>query len=282
LSSLPKNLTRRQFVRLALVSATTAIVEAACRRADRSASNTLAPSVANDADRLPATEPAVTVVATPDSAASETLVFPPLPKDRPQLLRNRNDPHYNVRYARPLSPLDHGTWRLEVVGLIETPGSFSLTNVLSWPQMEQVSRMKCVECWSFKAQWGGFHYGMLAERVKPLPESTHVRVDCADGYWEIVALEELADPRVVFVLQMNGELLLDEYGAPLRLMFPSKYGYKSAKAVTAVTFTDQGGKGYWPSVGPYESLGLILPGYDHPQDLPGEWMPIGEGEITSY
>ena len=71
-------------------------------------------------------------------------------------------------------------------------------------------------------RWGGFQYETLAGQVKPPPAATHVRFDCADGYWEIVSIEELADPRVIFVLRMNDELLLDEYGAPLRMMFPFK------------------------------------------------------------
>ena len=109
-----------------------------------------------------------------------------------------------------------------------------------------------------------------------------MRLDCADGYWEIVSIEELADPRVIFVLRMNDDLLLDEYGAPLRIMFPAKYGYKSAKAVTAVTFTDEGGAGYWSTVGPYTTHGDIQPGGDLPQDLPGQSMSIDGGEITAY
>jgi DMSO/TMAO reductase YedYZ molybdopterin-dependent catalytic subunit len=210
------------------------------------------------------------------------VTFPPLSQDTPELLRNRNDPHYNVRYVNAFPPVDHETWRLEVTGLVDSPGSFSLQDLLAWQQMEQVSRMKCVECWSFKAKWGGFSYSTLAERVKPLPESTHIRFDCADGYWEIVSIEELADPRVVFVLRMNDELLLDEYGAPLRMMFPAKYGYKSAKAVTAVTFTDEGGAGYWSTVGAYTTHGNIQPGGDFPQDLSGERKQIEGGEITAY
>jgi DMSO/TMAO reductase YedYZ molybdopterin-dependent catalytic subunit len=59
---------------------------------------------------------------------------------------------------------------------------------------------------------------------QPQREASLVRLDCADGYWETVSIEELADPRVVFVLRMNDDLLLDEYGAPLRMMFPSMYG----------------------------------------------------------
>jgi sulfoxide reductase catalytic subunit YedY len=205
-----------------------------------------------------------------------------LPEDTPAVLRNRNDPHYNVRYVNPFSPLNRDTWRLELRGLIESVGSLSLADLLAWPQMEQVSRMKCVESWSFKARWGGFHYATLAERAKPKPEATHIRFDCADGYWEIVSLEELAHPRVVFVLTMNDELLLDEYGAPLRMIFPAKYGYKSAKAVVRMTFVSESGKGYWSTIGSYTDHGQIQPGYDHPQDLPGERKRIGFGEITSY
>jgi len=230
----------------------------------------------------PATQVASTVVVAPEGTATATTVFPPLPEDRPTVLRNRNDPHYNVRYVNPFSPVDHEAWSLEVMGLVESPDSFGLVDLLAWPKMEQVSRMKCVECWSFKAKWGGFHYETLAERVKPMPEATHVRFDCADDYWEVVSLEELADPRAVFVLKMNDALLLDEYGAPLRMMFPAKYGYKSAKAVTRVTFTAEGGKGFWSTVGPYTEHGDIEPGFDHPQDVPGGRQRITGGEVTSY
>jgi sulfoxide reductase catalytic subunit YedY len=195
---------------------------------------------------------------------------------------NRNDPNYNVRYYKPLSPVDHAAWRLKVSGLIEERIDFSLDDLLSWPQREQISRMKCVECWSYKAKWGGFSYTTLAERVKLKPEATHLRFDCADDYWEIASIEDLRDSRVIFVLRMNDELLLDEYGAPLRLMFPAKYGYKSAKAVTSITFMDRGGAGYWPTVGPYTGHGDIQPGFDHPQDLPGQGKEIEGGEITAY
>lgn len=279
--TVPKKFTRRRFVRLALTGVTTTLVGAGCRRQAGQPTATLTPRPVNTTVPLLQTEAAATTTATPEVVATAPLVFPPLPEDRPTLLRNRNDRHYNVRYVNAFSPVDHDTWRLEVTGLIESPGSFSLDDLLVWPQMEQVSRMKCVECWSFKAKWGGLHYETLAEHAKPLPEATHVRFDCADGYWELVSIEELADPRVIFVLRMNDELLLDEYGAPLRMMFPAKYGYKSAKAVTGVTFADKGGKGYWSSVG-YTDHGNIESGMDFPQDLPGERKQITGGEITSY
>jgi sulfoxide reductase catalytic subunit YedY len=279
-------LTRRRFVLLGLVGAAATLVEAACQASPGPILTTMLPTTTPQPGATTAPSPSPTPQATatpiPSPTAETVATLPPLPQAGPEILKNRNDPHYNVRYVNPFPPVDHEAWRLEVTGLVDNPGSFSLEDLLDWPQMEQVSRMKCVECWSFKARWGGFHYETLAERVVPQPEATHVRLDCADGYWEIVSIEELADPRVVFVLRMNDELLLDEYGAPLRMMFPAKYGYKSAKAVTAVTFSDEGGAGYWSTVGPYTAHGDIQAGVDFPQDLPGERKQIEGGEITAY
>jgi DMSO/TMAO reductase YedYZ molybdopterin-dependent catalytic subunit len=286
-----RNINRRDFIRLALTGASVTLVGAACRNLAEAtpttllptATRTVAPTATQAAATAVATATAETVPSTTAPAASPTtLTFPPLPETQPEVLRNRNDPHYNVRYVKPLEPVDAKAWELEIDGLVDSPGSFSLEALLAWPQMEQVSRMKCVECWSFKARWGGFHYETLAQQVGPQSEASHAYFECADGYWEIVPVEELADPRVVFVLKMNDELLLDEYGAPLRMMFPAKYGYKSAKAVTKVTFTDEDGRGYWSTVGPYTVDGQIEAGYDYPQDLDGERKQIDGGEITAY
>ena len=252
----PIRITRRYFVRLALVSAAATWAEAACAGP---AVTTPATPAASQASATPsATRPHLITVAPTASPLPETVpTFPPLTNDTPVLLQNRNDRHYNVRYVNPFPPVDHDAWRLEVKGLVETPGSFSLADLLAWPQIEHISRMQCVEGWSFQAQWGGFDYDTLSERVRPRPQATYVRFDCADAYWEIVSIEELAAPRVTFVLRMNDEILLDEYGAPLRMVFPSKYGYKSAKAVTSITFSDQGGPGYWSSIGGYSADGEI-------------------------
>jgi len=278
--NLPTPITRRQFVRLALVSATSTLVGAACQ----SPTSPIPPSPTPEPITIPSptTETIAIPSPTPQAVATATSIFPSLSQNTPALLGNRNDPHYNVRYVNPFSPVDHEAWQLEVKGLVEAPGRFDLADLLAWPQVEQVSRMKCVECWSFKAKWGGFRYETLAEHVKPRPEATHVRFDCADRYWEIASVKDLADPRVLFVLKMNDERLLDEYGAPLRTMFPARYGYKSAKAVISITFGDQSDKGFWSTAGPYTVDGKIEPGSDSPQELPGEIKQIDGGEITAY
>ena len=305
----PIDMTRRKFVQLALTSAAITLAEAACRGA--------APASAPPAEATAAQAPVPETVAAPSASAQPPLgsaqpsfgsaqpplgsaqpsfgsaqpplgtpeaaaaALPPLTRNTPALLANRDDDHYNVRYVKPFAPVDHAAWRLEIGGMVETAGRFSLADLLAWPQVEQISRMACVEGWSFRAKWGGFQYTALAEQVKPRPEATHLRFDCADGYWEVARLEEMANPRVIFVIKMNGELLLDEYGAPLRMMFPAKYGYKSAKAVSSIAFTDQEGRGFWSTVGPYTVDGGIEPGVDFPQDLQGR-REIGGGEITAY
>ena len=288
MSKRPVDMTRRKFVQLALASTAAALAEAACQ------STAPAPSPAAEATAAPSPTPEIAPAPSPSTQPPlgsaqpsfgtpqlAAVALPPVAHNTPALLGNRNDDHYNVRYVKPFAPVDHTAWRLEIGGMVEAAGRFSLADLLAWPQIEQVSRMACVEGWSFRAKWGGFQYGALVEQVKPRPEATHLRFDCADGYWEVARLEEMANPRVIFVLKMNDELLLDEYGAPLRMMFPAKYGYKSAKAVTSIAFTDEKGRGFWSTVGPYTVDGEIEPGVDYPQDLQGR-REISGGEITAY
>ena len=111
----------------------------------------------------------------------------------------------------------------------------------------------------------------------------YVRVDCADRYYDFVKVDDLLHPRTLFALGMNREALTPEHGAPLRLVMPAKYGYKSSKLITKLTLVDKGGKGLvadgWPY---YSASGDILPGVDHPFEFPDETRKIKGGEITEY
>lgn len=208
---------------------------------------------------------------------------PTLSDRRPLTNENRPavKPNWNVRYFRPYIPIDHDRWRLTVEGLVEAPQSLSLEDLLALPQVEQNTRMKCVECWSARADWAGFTYVTLAELVRPLPEAAWVYFECADGYYESLSIEELSQPRVLFAYEMDGEPLLDAFGAPLRLVVPPKYGYKGPKAITHMRFETTQQRGYWPTVGPYSPDGTIQPGQDFPLDL-GEPRAISGGEIVDY
>ncbi len=190
-------------------------------------------------------------------------------------------PDWNVRYFQPYVPIQHDRWRLTVEGLVQAPGRFSLDDLMALPRVEQNTRMKCVECWSARADWAGFTYAALAEIVRPLPEATWVYFECADGYYESLSVEELSQPRVLFAYEMDGEPLLDEFGAPLRLVVPPKYGYKGPKVIVRMRFESQQRRGYWPTVGPYSPDGTIQPGRDLPLDI-GVPQEIEGGEITDY
>jgi sulfoxide reductase catalytic subunit YedY len=214
---------------------------------------------------------------TPASSAT------PIPTAAPgQILANENRPGFYIRYFNPFPAPASTTWKLSVEGLVENPQEFDYQSIRQLPRMARVSRMKCVECWSAKAKWDGFVYDTLAAIVKPTAQATHVRFDCADTYYEVLSIEELSQPRVLFVLNMNDAPLAPEYGAPLRMILPSKYGYKGAKAVTKLTFQDHDGRGYWSTVGPYSVSGDIQPGFDHPLDDGGGTKQISGGEITQY
>jgi len=99
-----------------------------------------------------------------------------------------------------------------------------------------------------------------------------------------MSLEEMANPRVLFALDMAGKPLPDNHGAPLRLIDPSKYGYKSAKLITSLTFVEEGKGSMACDIGPYYSpTGEILAGYDTPLDLGAKTKrKIKGGEITEY
>jgi DMSO/TMAO reductase YedYZ molybdopterin-dependent catalytic subunit len=144
--------------------------------------------------------------------------------------------------------------------------------------------MKCVQCWSSRTVWGGFRFGQLVESAKPLRTAKAVRVDCADKWYEYFAIEDLLKPRVLMALDMAGKPLADRHGAPLRLIDPARYGYKSAKLIVSVEFVAEGKGSMACDIGPYYSPGgEIKSGYDHPLDLgPNVRRKISGGEIAEY
>ncbi len=188
-----------------------------------------------------------------------------------------------VMEFNPVPAPDPATWQLEVTGLVDRPIKLRVADLKHFAMVNQASRLKCVQCWSAKIQWEGFRAGELLKLVRPKKSATHVRFDCADMYYDYVSLDELLHPRTLFALKMNGEPLTPEHGAPLRVVIPFKYGYKSSKLICKITLLDHGGQGVVADTWPYYSQsGNIEPGYDHPYDYPGQTRKIKGGEITEY
>lgn len=245
-----RKVTRRQFLHLAAVSAAGVVATRALT------------GCAPPASEVPPAES-----ATPS-------VVP-----KPEMLRNENVPGFYVRYYNPFPAPDPVEWQLTVEGLVRRPQSLSLEDVQGLPSVQQIRRLKCVECWSARAKWEGFDLASLMEVVDPQPGAQWVHFFCADNYYESQSIEELLQDGVIFAYRMNDGLLPAKYGAPLRLVTPSNYGYKWAKAIVRLEFASEEKIGYWPTVGPYTSTGAILAGTDYPLDIPGGSRPIDGGEV---
>lgn len=188
-----------------------------------------------------------------------------------------------VMAFNPIPAPDPKTWELTIAGPGEQPLRLKPADLDRLPRVEQSSRLKCVQCWSGRVSWEGFRYQDLMRLTEVKTDLQYVRVDCADRYYDFVKVDDLLHPRTLFALGMNREALTPEHGAPLRLVMPAKYGYKSSKLITKLTLVDKGGMGLvadgWPY---YSASGDILPGIDHPFEFPEETRQIKGGEITEY
>lgn len=217
-------------------------------------------------------------VGSPEAPAAEKKSALLLPTDEPDELG------FRIMWYTPTPPLDPAAYRLHVGGLVEKPQTFSLAELRRFPQEKQNCRLKCVQCWSSRATWGGFRFGHLVEAVKPLRSAKAVRIDCADKWYEYLLVDEMLSPRVLLTLDLEGKPLPDRHGAPLRLIDPSRYGYKSAKLITSIKFVTEGKGSMACDLGPFYSPGgEIQFGYDHPLDMGYNVRKrILGGEITDY
>jgi len=208
--------------------------------------------------------------------AAETKVL--LPSDQP------DENGFRLMWYNPVPPIDQRTWRLNIGGLVEKPDALSVGDLRKLPQETQSSRMKCVQCWSARTTWSGFRFHLLLDMVKPKAAAKAVRIDCADKWYEYFSLEDLASSRVLLALEMAGKPLADRHGAPLRLIDPARYGYKSAKLIVSIEFVSEGKGSMACDIGQYYSPGgEIKAAYDHPLDLgPNVRRKIAGGEITEY
>jgi DMSO/TMAO reductase YedYZ molybdopterin-dependent catalytic subunit len=207
--------------------------------------------------------------------------------EKPKLLLPSDKPDefsFRLMWYNPVPPLDPATYQLKIYGLVEKPVMLSIADMRALPHETQNARMKCVQCWSSRTTWGGFRAESLFDLVKPLKSAKAFRLDSADKWYEHYSLTDISKPRVMFAMDMGGQPLADRHGFPLRLLDPSRYGYKSPKLITAIEFVPEEKGSMACDVGPYYSpTGEIKPGYDHPLDIgPEVRRRIPGGEITDY
>jgi DMSO/TMAO reductase YedYZ molybdopterin-dependent catalytic subunit len=156
--------------------------------------------------------------------------------------------------------IDEALFRLQVEGLVQEPLAFSLEEIKGLPMSTVDARLTSVSGWSVRAHWQGVRWRDFLDALALLPEANHATfISLGEGYGTTVSLEALDHPRVLLVYSVDEEPLEVEYGGPLRMVIPHLYGYKSAKWLGKIEFTDSMQGGYWEDRG-YSRSGIIAPG----------------------
>ncbi|HXG47261.1 MAG TPA: protein-methionine-sulfoxide reductase catalytic subunit MsrP [Methylomirabilota bacterium] len=175
-------------------------------------------------------------------------------------------------------------WSIEIGGLVEKPMKLDLDELLRWfPLEERVYRFRCVEAWAMIVPWTGFELRRLIEKVAPRPEARFVRFvtfhrpEQAPGfkqvphypwpYFEGLRLDEALHPLTLVATGIYGKPLPKQHGAPVRLVVPWKYGYKSIKSIVKIEFVKDQPSTFWETLAPdeYPFESNVNPRVPHPR-----------------
>ena len=196
--------------------------------------------------------------------------------------------------AQYASRLRTAPWTVSIEGQVKKPRTLSLDDILKLaPLEERVYRMRCVEGWSMVIPWLGFPVAALLKQVEPLGNAkyvefiTAVQPDTMPGvrsgvldwpYVEGLRLDEAMHPLAIMALGLFGDALPKQNGAPLRLVVPWKYGFKSGKSIVKIRLTDKEPQTSWMKAGPreYGFYSNVNPDVDHPRWSQATERRIGE------
>jgi sulfoxide reductase catalytic subunit YedY len=183
-------------------------------------------------------------------------------------------------------------WKVTVGGLVNKPGSFSVDDLVNKYQPEErIYRMRCVEGWSMVIPWIGFPLGRLLQDVKPKPEAKFVRFETFYDpeqmpgdrslpfpYFEGLRLDETVNDLTILATGLYGKPLPPQDGAPIRLVVPWKYGFKSAKSILNIELTAEMPPTFWSTLNPeeYGFYANVNPNVDHPRWSQSSERRIGE------
>ena len=185
-------------------------------------------------------------------------------------------------------------WTVEVEGLVKKPAKYTLEDLLKLSaQEERIYRLRCVEGWSMVIPWVGYSLSELIKKVEPTGSAKYVefitQVDSKTmpfvgsrvldwPYVEGLRLDEAMNPLTLLTFGMYGEVLPNQSGAPVRLVVPWKYGFKSGKSLVKIRFTDKEPKTAWnkAAASEYGFYSNVNPDVDHPRWSQATERRIGE------
>jgi sulfoxide reductase catalytic subunit YedY len=201
---------------------------------------------------------------------------------------DKDQPH-RLAHTLKTSP-----WTVVVDGHVAKPAKFDISDIVKFaPLEERIYRMRCVEGWSIVVPWIGFPLNELIKRVEPTNKAQYVAFESLydprqmpAGRWagidfpyrEGLRLDEAMHPLTILSVGLYGEVLPNQNGAPLRLVVPWKYGFKSIKSIAKIRFVDKQPSTTWKSANAreYGFYSNVNPEVDHPRWSQATERRLGE------
>ena len=200
----------------------------------------------------------------------------------------KEDPYRNSQEFEPRP------WSVKVSGKAEKTGTFDLDDIVKPHVLEErIYRLRCVEAWSMVIPWVGIPLGDVIKQFKPLSSAQYVEFETLYDpkqmpgqrsraldwpYVEGLTIAEATNPLTILAVGVYGEILPNQNGAPLRLVVPWKYGFKSIKSITKIRFTERRPVSSWEQAAPHEYgfYANVNPDVAHPR-----WSQARERRIGS-
>jgi len=185
-------------------------------------------------------------------------------------------------------------WTVEVGGLVHKPKTFDLDDLRRFGQEDRIYRLRCVEAWSMVIPWLGFPLHKLLKEVEPMAQAKYVRFETvfdpeqmpgqnSDWYnWPYVEglrLDEAMHDLAILSTGLYGKELLPQSGAPIRLVAPWKYGFKSIKSIVKIDLVEEMPVSLWMAAAPHEYgfYANVNPDVNHPR-----WSQASERRIGEF
>jgi methionine sulfoxide reductase catalytic subunit len=231
------------------------------------------------------------ISALADASKLQT-VKSPLSTSGEQLTSFDDITHYNNYYefgvqkgdpAKNAGVLPTRPWTVKVDGLVKEPKTFDIEALLKMrPLEDRVYRHRCVEAWSMVIPWVGYSLSELIKQCDPLPGAKYVQflsyydkhvekwTDESSIFWpysEGLRMDEAMHPLTLLTFGLYGQVLPNQDGAPVRIVVPWKYGFKSAKSIVTIRFVAKVPETTWNQQGPreYGFYSNVNPNHDHPR-----------------
>jgi sulfoxide reductase catalytic subunit YedY len=183
---------------------------------------------------------------------------------------------------RDAQALKQRPWTIRLDGMLKQPRSIDIDDLLKQVSLEErIYRHRCVEAWSMTVPWTGFPLSQLLKIAEPLGSAKYVVFETAQNkvmgglsapfypwpYVEGVTIDEAANDLAFISTGLYGKPLPPQNGGPIRLTLPWKYGFKSAKAIAKVSFTDKRPSTFWEAIQPseYGFWANVNPAVPHPR-----------------